>query len=67
MSENQLIREKKGHIFFITLNRPKKRNALPFKMLTDISRMGPLAVGATKTQRRQGFYDFSFETLCLRG
>lgn len=39
MPEKELLGEKKGNIFYITLNRPKKRNALPFEMLADISQM----------------------------
>jgi len=33
---NTLLEEKKGPIFTLTLNRPEKRNALPFEMLRDI-------------------------------
>ena len=36
MSEKELLGEKNGNIFHITLNRPEKRNALPFEMLADI-------------------------------
>jgi len=32
----ELIAEKKGPIYSLTLNRPEKRNALPFEMLKDI-------------------------------
>jgi enoyl-CoA hydratase/carnithine racemase len=39
MSENDLLGEKKDNIFHITLNRPEKRNALPFEMLADISQL----------------------------
>ena len=39
MSENRLIGKKVDHIFYITLNRPEKRNALPFEMLADISQL----------------------------
>lgn len=39
MSEKQLLGKKKGPIFHITLNRPDKRNALPFELLADLSRM----------------------------
>ncbi len=36
MPENELLTEKKGPIYTLTLNRPEKRNALPFEMLRDI-------------------------------
>ena len=36
MPENKLLTEKKGPIYTLTLNRPEKRNALPFEMLRDI-------------------------------
>ena len=39
MADNRLLGEKKGPIFYITLNRPQKRNALPFEMLADISQL----------------------------
>ena len=39
MSEKPLLGKKKGNIFHITLNRPEKRNALPFEMLADISQL----------------------------
>ena len=32
----ELLAEKKGPIYTLTLNRPEKRNALPFEMLRDI-------------------------------
>jgi enoyl-CoA hydratase/carnithine racemase len=34
--ENQLLAEKRDHIFHITLNRPEKRNAMPFEWLPEI-------------------------------
>jgi enoyl-CoA hydratase/carnithine racemase len=37
MSENHIIGEKKGNIYYITLNRPEKRNAITFEMLIAIS------------------------------
>lgn len=39
MSEDPLVGEKKEDIFYITLNRPDKRNAIPFQLLADICRM----------------------------
>lgn len=36
MPENKLLAEKKGPIYTLTLNRPEKRNALPFEILRDI-------------------------------
>jgi len=39
MSEDHVIGEKKGNIYYITLNRPDKRNALSFEMLVKISEM----------------------------
>jgi enoyl-CoA hydratase/carnithine racemase len=39
MNEERLVGEKKGNIFFITLNRPEKRNAIAFEMLPEISQL----------------------------
>lgn len=39
MSENYVIGEKRGPIFYITLNRPEKRNAIQFDMLIRLSEM----------------------------
>lgn len=39
MSDNPLLGEKQENIFYITLNRPDKRNAIPFQLLADICRM----------------------------
>ena len=39
MPDNPLLGEKIENIFHITLNRPHKRNALPFQMLADICQM----------------------------
>ena len=39
MSADQLIGKKVGYIYYITINRPGKRNALPFEMLADISQL----------------------------
>ena len=39
MSEDQLLGQKNSNIFYITLNRPQKRNALPFEMLAHISQL----------------------------
>jgi len=39
MSEEHVLGEKKGHIFYLTLNRADKRNALTFEMLAAISQM----------------------------
>ncbi len=36
MPKNELLGEKNGPIYTLTLNRPEKRNALPFEMLRDI-------------------------------
>lgn len=36
MPENHILKEKKENIFYITLNREKKRNALTFEMLQEI-------------------------------
>ena len=32
-----LVGEKKGHIFYLTLNRPEKRNAITFEMIEEMS------------------------------
>ena len=37
MSDNYILGEKKGNIYYITLNRPEKRNAITFEMLIEIS------------------------------
>ena len=37
MSEQALIGEKKGGIYYLTFNRPEKRNAITFEMLIEIS------------------------------
>jgi 3-hydroxypropionyl-coenzyme A dehydratase len=37
MSDNYILGEKKGSIYYITLNRPEKRNAITFEMLIEIS------------------------------
>ena len=37
VSENELLCEKNGPIYTLTINRPEKRNALPFGLLKDIS------------------------------
>jgi enoyl-CoA hydratase/carnithine racemase len=34
-----VIGEKKGHIFYLTLNRPDKRNAITFEMVEEMSEM----------------------------
>lgn len=39
MSEKELLGVKDGPIFWITLNRPDKRNAIPFEMLEEICTM----------------------------
>ena len=39
MKSNYLTGEKKENIFILTLNRPEKRNAMPFEMLADICGM----------------------------
>jgi enoyl-CoA hydratase/carnithine racemase len=39
MTDSAVLGEKKGNIFYITLNRPDKRNAISFEMLEDITRM----------------------------
>ncbi|MCP4756921.1 MAG: enoyl-CoA hydratase/isomerase family protein [Proteobacteria bacterium] len=39
MSNNHLIGQKKDGIYTIILNRPGKRNAIPFEMLVDLSEM----------------------------
>jgi enoyl-CoA hydratase/carnithine racemase len=39
VNDNRLLGEKKGNIFYITLNRPEKRNAIAFEMLPEISQM----------------------------
>jgi hypothetical protein len=36
----ELLENKKGPIYTLTLNRPEKRNALPFEMLRDILKSG---------------------------
>ncbi len=36
MPENHILKEKKENIFYLTLNREKKRNALTFEMLQEI-------------------------------
>ncbi len=37
MTEKYLVGKKEGNIFFITINRPEKRNALPFEVLEELS------------------------------
>lgn len=39
MTETYLLTEKKGCAFHIVLNRPDKRNAMPFEMLPEICRL----------------------------
>jgi enoyl-CoA hydratase/carnithine racemase len=39
MAQPNYIGEKKGHIYYITINRPEKRNALAFEMLREIADM----------------------------
>lgn len=39
MTEQMVLGEKKGNIFYITLNRPDKRNAISFEMLERIAQM----------------------------
>lgn len=39
MSDDPLLGEKKDNIFYISLNRPDKRNAIPFQLLPDICQM----------------------------
>ncbi len=39
MTESNLAGEKKGNIYTISLNRPKKRNAITVEMLTGICEM----------------------------
>ncbi len=39
MTEQMILGEKKGNIFYITLNRPEKRNAISFEMLERITQM----------------------------
>jgi len=39
MSENEILGQKDGPIFTVTLNRPKKRNALSFEMLEELCGM----------------------------
>ncbi len=36
MPGNHILKEKKENVFYITLNREKKRNALTFEMLQEI-------------------------------
>lgn len=44
MSENHVIAEKKGNIYYLTFNRPEKRNAISFQMLEEMGRlMEPVA------------------------
>ncbi len=45
MSENYLAGEKKGNIYTISLNRPKKRNAITVEMLTGICEMAESQAG----------------------
>lgn len=39
MSNANFAGEKKGHIYYISINRPEKRNAISFDMLTEIAGM----------------------------
>jgi enoyl-CoA hydratase/carnithine racemase len=39
MMDQMVLGEKKGNIFYITLNRPEKRNAISFEMLQQIAQM----------------------------
>jgi enoyl-CoA hydratase/carnithine racemase len=39
VNDNHLLGEKKGNIYYITLNRPEKRNAISFEMLPELSQM----------------------------
>ena len=45
MAEQNVIGEKKGNIFYLTFNRPQKRNAISFEMLEEIGKLvEPLAM-----------------------
>jgi enoyl-CoA hydratase len=45
MAEQHVIGEKKGNIFYLTFNRPQKRNAISFEMLEEIGKLvEPLAM-----------------------
>ena len=39
MSNTNYTGEKKGHIYYISINRPEKRNAISFNMLSEIADM----------------------------
>ena len=39
MSEKHVIGEKRGNIFYLTFNRPEKRNAISFQMLDKINKL----------------------------
>ena len=39
MADHHVIGEKKGNIFYMTFNRPDKRNAISFQMLDEINKL----------------------------
>ncbi len=43
MTQRNYIGEKKGPIYYISINRPEKRNALMFEMLREIADMVEVA------------------------
>ena len=70
MTEHHVTGEKQGNIYYLTFNRPEKRNAISFEMLDEISKLvepvimdpeirviiksAPLAVGAFKKIIKRG-------------
>ena len=39
MTQQHVIGEKKGNIYYMTFNRPEKRNAISFQMLEEINKL----------------------------
>jgi enoyl-CoA hydratase len=53
MTVQRVLGEKKGNLFYLTFNRPEKRNAISFQMLEDINNLiDPVAMEILMTANR---------------